>query len=82
MFIKSKIISVVVVVVDVFFFALNYIDGHSYERLAMQKWITDGNVTSPLTNEILASQILTPNYNLRSLIQKFRSTIPPIPLKD
>lgn len=48
----------------------------------MQKWITDGNVTSPLTNEILASQILTPNYNLRSLIQKFRSTIPPIPLKD
>ncbi|XP_046908819.2 WD repeat, SAM and U-box domain-containing protein 1 [Dermatophagoides farinae] len=57
-------------------------DGHSYERLAMQKWITDGNVTSPLTNEILASQILTPNYNLRSLIQKFRSTIPPIPLKD
>ena len=58
------------------------IDGHSYERTAIQKWISDGNVTSPLTNEVLDSQILTPNYNLRSLIRKFRSTIPTIESND
>ncbi|XP_075678127.1 WD repeat, SAM and U-box domain-containing protein 1-like [Dermatophagoides pteronyssinus] len=57
-------------------------DGHSYERTAIQKWISDGNVTSPLTNEVLDSQILTPNYNLRSLIRKFRSTIPTIESND
>lgn len=49
-------------------------DGHTYEREAITKWIYDGNsTTSPMTNEVLTNQTLTPNLNLRSLITKFQS---------
>ena len=49
-------------------------DGHSYERDAIEKWIYDGNCTSPMTNDILASQSLIPNVNLRNLIQKYQGS--------
>ena len=48
-------------------------DGHSYDRHAMQTWLGQGRVTSPLTNEELASLELYPNHALRAKIQDFVS---------
>ena len=42
------------------------LDGHSYEREAIRQWFAQGEViTSPLTNERLESDALTPNHTLR-----------------
>jgi hypothetical protein len=46
------------------------IDGHSYERQAMEKWLT-AHATSPKTNEKLPTKILIPNLALRSRIHNF-----------
>ncbi|UXI18083.1 Diacylglycerol kinase beta [Sarcoptes scabiei] len=48
-------------------------DGHSYENAAMEKWIANGNATSPMTNDVLSHKMLIPNHNLRSLIEKFQA---------
>lgn len=50
-------------------------DGHTYERKAIEKWIYEGNPTSPMTNDILDNKILLPNINLRCLIHKFANYI-------
>jgi len=47
-------------------------DGHSYERTAIEQWFQAGRLTSPVTNERLASSSLMPNYALRSAIEAFR----------
>ncbi len=47
-------------------------DGSTYERAAITKWIFEGNCTSPMTNDLLHDHQLTPNLNLRSLIQKYQ----------
>ncbi len=46
------------------------IDGHTYERAAIESWLKNHD-TSPLTNEKLASKILIPNHQLKSLIAEF-----------
>ncbi|KAJ4825334.1 hypothetical protein Tsubulata_002674 [Turnera subulata] len=44
-------------------------DGHSYELEAIKEWLNMGRDTSPMTNLRLNHKFLTPNHNLRSLIQ-------------
>ena len=46
-------------------------DGHSYERASIQGWFDRGKNTSPLTNVGLKHLNLTPNINLRKLIQDY-----------
>jgi hypothetical protein len=47
------------------------IDGHSYERSAIQEWFRRGQETSPRTNDPLQSQQLYPNHALRNVIEKY-----------
>ncbi|KAF8791075.1 WD repeat, SAM and U-box domain-containing protein 1-like [Argiope bruennichi] len=48
-------------------------DGYSYEKQAIEEWLENGKETSPMTNEILAHKILTPNHILLQLIQKYKT---------
>lgn len=41
-------------------------DGFSYERAAIQDWLTRGRGTSPMTGEVLPHRTLVPNFALRS----------------
>ena len=41
------------------------LDGHSYERVAIEQWFSSGRRTSPLTNAQMGSSHLTPNHTLR-----------------
>jgi len=41
------------------------LDGHSYSRGAIQDWFRQGRLSSPCTNEQLASDQLVPNHSLR-----------------
>eukprot|EP01097_Dermamoeba_algensis_P011144 TRINITY_DN8506_c0_g1_i1.p1 TRINITY_DN8506_c0_g1~~TRINITY_DN8506_c0_g1_i1.p1 ORF type:complete len:244 (-),score=61.81 TRINITY_DN8506_c0_g1_i1:50-781(-) len=43
-------------------------DGHTYEQDAITKWLEEAN-TSPMTNEVLWSKRLTPNFALKKLIR-------------
>lgn len=45
-------------------------DGHSYERSAIEHWLTSGNILSPLTNIHLAHSNLVPNHSLKMVIQE------------
>ena len=47
-------------------------DGHSYERDEIQKWLATGQQTSPMTNGPMASQTLTANHGLKSLIKEWQ----------
>ena len=52
-------------------------DGHSYERHAIQRWLADGNTTSPYTGEPLSGNLaLLPNHNLRKSIKEWRARHP------
>jgi len=48
-------------------------DGHTYEKKAIDKWFAnngrEGHRISPLSGEVLKSDITIPNHNLRHLIQ-------------
>ncbi len=46
--------------------------GHSYERIAIERWFTKNN-TDPKTNQLLQSKKLIPNHNLRIAIDEFIS---------
>ena len=46
-------------------------DGRSYEREAITEWLKNHN-TSPCTNLVLVHKFLTPNLQLRSLIQTIK----------
>ena len=46
-------------------------DGHSYERAAIEQWLTERR-TSPLTGAALASRALLPNIALRKAIAAWR----------
>ena len=46
-------------------------DGYSYEKEAISKWISNGNKTSPMTNEIMTDLSLRPNKTLSLLIKKY-----------
>ena len=45
-------------------------DGHSYERAAIQQWLSDHN-TSPMTGLRLGTARLFPNHALRSRIENW-----------
>uniref|UniRef100_A0A8C8ZG22 WD repeat, SAM and U-box domain-containing protein 1 n=1 Tax=Prolemur simus TaxID=1328070 RepID=A0A8C8ZG22_PROSS len=50
------------------------IDGYSYEREAMENWISKKKRTSPMTNLVLPSVVLTPNRTLKMAINRWLET--------
>ena len=46
------------------------LDGHSYSRGAIQDWFRQGRLSSPCTNEQLASDQLLPNHSLRKAMEQ------------
>ncbi|KAK4741666.1 hypothetical protein SAY87_025254 [Trapa incisa] len=48
--------------------------GQTYERSYIQRWIDNGNLTCPKTQQKLQNLTLTPNYVLRNLIIQWCST--------
>lgn len=46
-------------------------DGFTYEKAAIEKWLQGSN-KSPMTNEALSSKVLTPNRQLKKLINDFK----------
>jgi len=46
-------------------------DGHSYERLSIEQWLL-GHKTSPITNKIVPSKQLQPNFQLRNAINMWK----------
>ena len=47
------------------------LDGHSYERDAINEWFGRGTTKSPLTGVVLGSRHVTPNHTLRKAIDNF-----------
>ena len=39
-------------------------DGHTYERQAIEAWLSSQRLTSPMTNEPLGDRLLYPNHCL------------------
>ena len=52
------------------------LDGHSYSRVAIQDWFRQGRLSSPCTNEQLASAQLVPNHSLRKAMEQRRDEQP------
>jgi len=50
-------------------------DGHTYERHAIQQWLTTSNV-SPITKQIMSTKDLVTNIALRDTIQAFLALNP------
>jgi hypothetical protein len=48
---------------------LNFSDGYTYERSAVEEWLSKKR-TSPLTNEVLISTDLTPNLTLKAVMNR------------
>ncbi|KAK2488915.1 hypothetical protein MC885_007680 [Smutsia gigantea] len=46
-------------------------DGYSYEKEAMENWISKKKRTSPMTNLVLSSVVLTPNRTLKMAINRW-----------
>ncbi|XP_019060524.1 WD repeat, SAM and U-box domain-containing protein 1 isoform X2 [Fukomys damarensis] len=49
-------------------------DGYSYEKEAMENWISKKKRTSPMTNLVLPSVVLTPNRTLKMAINRWLET--------
>ncbi|XP_010521828.1 PREDICTED: U-box domain-containing protein 12 [Tarenaya hassleriana] len=45
--------------------------GQTYERACIEKWLEEGHLTCPKTQQTLTSTAVTPNYVLRSLIAQW-----------
>ena len=45
-------------------------DGHTYERSAIEKWLSTEN-HSPMTRQIITNKSLIPNIALRNIIQEY-----------
>ncbi|KAH0751100.1 hypothetical protein KY290_030332 [Solanum tuberosum] len=45
--------------------------GQTYERSSIEKWLEAGHSTCPKTQQVLTSNVVTPNYVLRSLIAQW-----------
>merc|ERR1711920_1005603 len=43
-------------------------DGHTYERAAIERWFLEGKSTSPKTGEQMLGTTLTPNHAMRAQI--------------
>ena len=50
-----------------------FLDGYSYEKEAMENWISKKKRTSPMTNLVLSSVILIPNRTLKMAIDRWLS---------
>ena len=50
-------------------------DGRTYERSAITEWLRTHS-TSPITRETMHQQSLTPNYALKSMIERHRAPKP------
>ena len=48
-------------------------DGMTYERRAIETWLSKGHTTSPLTGAELQSTMLIPNNLVRSQIREYRA---------
>lgn len=46
--------------------------GQTFERMAIEKWIADGNTTCPMTMSPLNSGMLRPNVTLRKSIEEWK----------
>lgn len=51
-------------------------DGMCYEREAIEKWLQNGNNTSPISGVPLMSTLLYPAQNLRNIMQTMKDTEP------
>jgi hypothetical protein len=51
-------------------------DGRTYERSAITEWLRT-HTTSPITREPMTAASLTPNYALRSMIERHNTTVVP-----
>ena len=51
-------------------------DGHSYERKAIEEWFERGVISSPLTGSLLNSNTIVENHSLRQVIEKLREHVP------
>ncbi|XP_025260405.1 WD repeat, SAM and U-box domain-containing protein 1 isoform X4 [Theropithecus gelada] len=49
-------------------------DGYSYEKEAIENWISKKKRTSPMTNLVLPSAVLTPNRTLKMAINRWLET--------
>ncbi|KAM8788541.1 WD repeat, SAM and U-box domain-containing protein 1 [Rhynchonycteris naso] len=49
-------------------------DGYSYEKEAIENWISKKKRTSPMTNLVLPSLVLTPNRTLKMAINRWLET--------
>lgn len=58
-----------------FFLFYDYIDGYSYERNAIESWISTRR-TSPMTNLPLENLLLTPNRTLKMALNRWLETRP------
>ncbi|OAY65832.1 U-box domain-containing protein 19-like [Ananas comosus] len=47
--------------------------GHTYDRVAIKKWIKSGSCTCPITGEKLTNVDFVPNSSLRRVIEQFYS---------
>ncbi|XP_058472348.1 WD repeat, SAM and U-box domain-containing protein 1-like [Solea solea] len=50
-------------------------DGYSYERESIESWIRGKNRTSPMTNLLLQTTLLTPNRSLKMAIARWQSSL-------
>mmetsp|Transcript_14573 Transcript_14573/g.35177 ORF Transcript_14573/g.35177 Transcript_14573/m.35177 type:complete len:86 (-) Transcript_14573:501-758(-) len=51
------------------------LDGHTYERSAIERWFQQGRLTSPVTNLRLPATTLVPNHALRGAVMAYNTSI-------
>jgi len=51
------------------------LDGHTYERSAIERWFQQGRLTSPVTNLRLPATTLVPNHALRGAVTAYTAGI-------
>lgn len=51
-------------------------DGFTYERAMIEQWLSNGHITSPMTNAPLPHAGLVPNFALRSAIREWQAAHP------
>lgn len=67
------IITLCLFVVFTQFFPLQT-DGYSYEKEAIESWISTKNRSSPMTNLPLLTTLLTPNHTLKMAIGRWKTS--------
>lgn len=52
------------------------VDGHTFERKAIEEWFSRGNRTNPMTGLDLEAKVLIPNIALKNVINEFKQKMP------